>query len=80
MEPVGACGAVQVDLESGLLLDSCSLRLDFVELARSQGAHLCGHLLLVLGVSHRCCCFWWCCAVACCHPCDVAVAASLSVT
>jgi hypothetical protein len=41
----------QLDLASGALLDRHSVRRDYVELARNQGAHLRGQLLLVLGVS-----------------------------
>lgn len=43
-----------------MLVDSHTLQDDYVELARSQGVHLCGQLLLVLGVreeqgrAHRC--------------------------
>lgn len=40
----------QVELDSGVLLDSHTLCGDFVELGRSQGVHLRGQLLLVLGV------------------------------
>ncbi|KAL4425493.1 hypothetical protein ABPG75_009509 [Micractinium tetrahymenae] len=42
-----------VELDSGVLLDSRSLRGDFVELGRSQGAHLRGQLLLVLGLASQ---------------------------
>ena len=44
---------LQIDLESGHLLDSHTIERDYVELARNQGAHLRGQLLLVLGVSLR---------------------------
>lgn len=36
-----------------MLVDSHTLQDDYVELARSQGVHLCGQLLLVLGVRER---------------------------
>lgn len=42
---------LQLDLENGSLLDSHTVRGEYVELARNQGVHLRGHLLLVLGVS-----------------------------
>ncbi|KAL4421088.1 hypothetical protein ABPG77_009615 [Micractinium sp. CCAP 211/92] len=47
-----------VELDSGVLLDSHTLRRDFVELGRSQGVHLQGQLLLVLGVSWTPACAW----------------------
>ncbi|EFN57545.1 hypothetical protein CHLNCDRAFT_143175 [Chlorella variabilis] len=42
-----------VGLESGSLLDSHTIHSDYVELARNQGAHLRGHLLLVLGLASQ---------------------------
>lgn len=61
--PAGALGAAElvpsvesitfhlVELDSGVLLDSHTLCGDFVELGRSQGVHLRGQLLLVLGLA-----------------------------
>lgn len=43
----------QIELDSGVLVDSHTILDDFVELSRSQGVHLRGQLLLVLGVRPR---------------------------
>lgn len=51
LPPICLCRPpLQVELEGGCLLDSLTLQDDYVELARNQGAHLRGQLLLVLGV------------------------------
>lgn len=43
----------QIELDSGVLVDSHTILDDYVELSRSQGVHLRGQLLLVLGVRPR---------------------------
>ena len=48
---------MQIDLDSGRLLDSLTLRREHVEMARHQGLTLRGQLLLVLGVRGAGCCY-----------------------
>lgn len=42
-----------IELDSGVLVDSHTILDDFVELSRSQGVHLRGQLLLVLGLGSQ---------------------------